>query len=131
MSNPLPQLSRREREIMDILFAVGEATLTDIEQRMESPPTRPALRSLVTILEGKGHVTHDELKRGREFVYRPAHEVTHVGRSAFGNVLETFFGGSITNALASFLSDPKGRISDADLKELSQFITQHKKNRPS
>jgi len=91
---------------------------------MADPPTRPALRSLVTILEGKGHLTHT--KRGREFVYHPAHTAENVGRSALGRVLHTFFEGSFTQALASFLSDPKARISAGELEELAQFVAKAK-----
>ncbi|MBL9144298.1 MAG: BlaI/MecI/CopY family transcriptional regulator [Verrucomicrobiaceae bacterium] len=128
MKDPLPHLSRREREIMDIVFAAREATVADIEARMANPPTRPALRSLVTILENKGHLTHT--KRGREFVYQPAHKPESVGRSALGRVLKTFFDGSVTQALASFLSDPKARISQSELDDLADFVAKAKATQP-
>jgi BlaI family transcriptional regulator, penicillinase repressor len=125
MANELPQLSKREREIMDLVFAAKEATIADIESQMAAPPTRPALRSLFNILETKGHLTHT--KRGREFVYQPAANRERVGRSAFGRVLNTFFGGSMSQAVASFLSDPKSRISASELAELEALLAQKRK----
>jgi BlaI family transcriptional regulator, penicillinase repressor len=127
MADPLPHLSKREREIMDIIFVASEATVADIEAKMAAPPTRPALRSLVTILEDKGHLTHT--KRGREFVYQPAANPEKVGRGAFGRVVDTFFGGSITQALASFLSDPTARISAEELKELETFVSEKRRQK--
>lgn len=118
--DPIPSLSRREREIMEIIFAARQATLSDIQQRMQDAPTRPALRSLLTILENKGHLTHT--KRAREFVYQPAQKTEKVARSAFGRLLDIFFNGSLTNALASYLNDPKAHLSAAELEELSAFV---------
>jgi BlaI family transcriptional regulator, penicillinase repressor len=129
MKDPLPHLSRREREIMDIIFAMREATVAEIESRMSDPPTRPALRSLVTILENKGHLVHT--KRGREFVYAPAMKTEQVGRSALSKVVRTFYEGSFTQALASFLSDPKARMSTEELDELARFVADARKNKNS
>ena len=80
------KLSRREREIMDLVFALNQATLGEILDRMEDPPTRPALRSILTILETKGHLQHR--KSGREFVYAATHEKKGAGRSALRRVLD-------------------------------------------
>ncbi len=67
----IAQLSRREREVMDLVFAQGEATLSQILEGMEKAPTRAALRSILTILEGKGQLKHRQ--EGREFIYQPVH----------------------------------------------------------
>ena len=126
----LPNLSRREREIMDILFALGgEGTLSTIQEKMLDAPTRPALRSLLTILEDKGHLKHR--KEGREFVYAPVQSRTKVGQSTLSRVVSTFFNGSLTQALASYLSDPRTRFTDEEINELSSFVEQARARRSS
>jgi BlaI family penicillinase repressor len=122
----MQNLSRREREIMEIVFALREGTISDIQTRMKDAPTRPALRSLLTILEGKGRLKHS--KRGREFVYAPTAEPESVGRSALRRVLDTFFEGSVGQALAAHLGDPRSRLSTQDVAELEAFIRQAKKD---
>lgn len=118
----LGQLSRREREIMDIVFAHGEATLSQILDAMDAPPTRPALRSILTILEGKGHLKHRQ--EGREFIYQPVHSRVKVGQSTLNRVISTFFGGSLSQAIAAYLSDPKTNLNDEEIAELKSFINQ-------
>jgi len=125
----LKNLSRREREIMDIVFARNEATLSEILDQLADPPTRPALRSLLTILEDKGHLKHR--KEGREFVYLTVHSREKVGRSTLGRVVSTFFNGSLAQALASCLNDPRSRYSDEEIAELSTFVEQAKAARKS
>lgn len=117
-------LSRREREVMDLVFAQGEATLSQILEGMESPPTRPALRSILTILEGKGHLKHRQ--EGREFIYQPVHSREEVGQSTLSRVIGTFFGGSLTQALAAYLSHPQTQLSEAEITELRSFLDQAK-----
>ena len=86
-------LSRREREIMDIIYAQGQATVTLIMPGMPDPPTRTAVRTLVRILEEKGHLKH--FKSGREFVYQPTRPRGRAGQSALQRVVSTFFDGSL------------------------------------
>ncbi|MES2571626.1 MAG: BlaI/MecI/CopY family transcriptional regulator [Verrucomicrobiota bacterium] len=126
--NELSHLSRRERQIMEIIFARGEATATDVLESMIDPPTRTAVRTFLRILEEKGSLTH--IKRGREFVYRPIQERERTGQSALGRVLQTFFGGSLEKAVASHLSDPAVEISPAELRRLSALINEAKKKEP-
>lgn len=116
----IAHLSRREREVMDLVFAQGEATLTQILEGMEKAPTRAALRSILTILEGKGHLKHRQ--EGREFIYQPVHSREEVGRSTLSRVIGTFFGGSLTQALAAYLSEPKTRLSEEEVAELREFL---------
>ena len=123
----LSKLSRREREIMEIVFSLGEATLTEILERVDDPPTRPALRSIIGILEDKGRLTQGN-KRGREFVFRATESRKKVGRSALGNVLETFFAGSIGDAVATHLNDPRARYSEEELEELAALIESKRSN---
>ena len=120
----IAQLSRREREVMDLVFAQGEATLSQILEDMDSPPTRPALRSILTILEGKGQLKHRQ--EGREFIYQPVHSRAEVGQSTLSRVIGTFFGGSLTQALAAYLSHPQTKLSEEEVTELRHFLDQAK-----
>ena len=95
------ELSRRERQIMDILFTRGEATVNQIAESLPDPPTPMAVRRMMHILEEKGHLRRRE--SGREVVYAPKEAKEKAGRSAFEKVLETFFGGSLEEALAAHL----------------------------
>jgi len=106
---------------MEIVFELEEATLTDLLERVQNPPTRPALRSIISILEDKGHLTQRE-KRGREFVFRPTQSRKRAGKTAMGKVIETFFSGSLGNALATHLEDPKNNYSETELAELAALI---------
>lgn len=116
------QLSRRERQIMDVVYARGEATVSQVMDGIPDPPMRGALRTLLRILENKGHLTHR--KQGREFIYRPTQARGQAGRSALGRVLDVFFGGSLENAVAAHLSDPRraARITPEELRRLSDLI---------
>jgi len=114
------RLSSREREIMDIVFERGEATLTQVLDALVDPPTRAALRSLLTILEDKGHLTHH--KDGREFIYRPVQSRQKVGRFNLTRVVRTFFEGSLSRAVASYLSDPHARLTEKEIHELAAFV---------
>ncbi|MGV3660854.1 MAG: BlaI/MecI/CopY family transcriptional regulator [Prosthecobacter sp.] len=120
-------LTRREREIMEIVFAAGAATLAQIQDQMADAPTRPALRSLLTILENRGHLKHR--KEGREFVYEATQSREKAGRSSFRRVLSTFFGGSVTQALAAHLADPKSSFTKAEIAELKALIDSAKPSR--
>jgi predicted transcriptional regulator len=121
------QLSKRERQIMDVIYARGEATVSEVEAGIPDPPMRGALRTLLRILETKGHLTRR--KRGREFVYRPTQPRGQAGRSALGRVLDVFFGGSLGDAVAAHLSDPRraARMTPEELRRLSDLIERAKK----
>src|SRR5436853_7890052 len=93
------ELSRRERQIMDAVFALGEATVNQVVHAIPSPPTAMAVRRMMHILEEKGYLRRRE--NGREVVYAPRQAKDKAGRRAFEQVLETFFGGSLEEALAA------------------------------
>jgi len=114
------KLSRREREIMEIVYALEDATVSAILERISDPPTRPALRSLLGILESKGKLRHR--KSGREFVYKATTARAQAGRSALRRVIAIFFSGSTGSAIASHLNDPRARFSDEELKELAALV---------
>ena len=121
----LTQLSRRERQIMEVIYAKGEATATDVLAALPDAPTRTAVRTFLSILEEKGHLAHT--KRGREFVFRPTQARERTGKSVFDRVLHTFFGGSLEKAVASYLADPKSEVSPEELRRLSALINKAKR----
>ena len=120
--NKHARFSRREREIMDIIYARGQATATDLVKAIADHPSRDSVRTLLRILEERGHVKHD--KKGREFVYRSARPIQQVAQSSLQRLLCTFFGGSIQRALATHLADPANDISDEELERLATLIRQ-------
>ena len=118
-------LSRRERQIMDVIYALKKATATEVVDAIADPPSRTTIRTLMRILEEKGHLKHT--KRGREFVYQPTRPRTRAGRSAMRRVVETFFGGSLEQAVATHLADPQADLSAEELERISDLIAQAKK----
>ena len=118
-------LSRRERQIMDVIYALKKATATEVVDAIADPPSRTTIRTLMRILEEKGHLKHT--KRGREFVYQPTRPRTRAGRSAMRRVVETFFSGSLEQAVATHLADPQADLSAEELERISDLIAQAKK----
>jgi predicted transcriptional regulator len=116
------QLSRRERQIMDVIYARGAATASDVLAGMADPPSRVSVRTLLRILEEKGHLTHKV--RGREFVYEPTRPRKREGQSALRRVLTTFFEGSLSKAVTAHMSDPAAQLSPEELHRLEQLIQQ-------
>ncbi len=116
------ELSRRERQIMDAVFALGEATVNQVVDTIPSPPTPMAVRRMMHILEEKGHLRRRE--SGREVVYLPRQTKGKAGRLAFEQVLETFFGGSLEEALAAHLHSRKDQVSADERQRLIVLIEQ-------
>jgi predicted transcriptional regulator len=116
------QLSRRERQIMDIVYAHGEASISDVLAEIPDPPARGALGRLMTILENKGHLKH--YQKGREYVYQPTLPRAKAGPSAMRRVVDTFFGGSLRQAVAAHLAQKDTDISEEELKRLAGLIRQ-------
>lgn len=121
MTDP-SKLSRRERQIMDAVFALGEATVNQVALSIPSPPTAMAVRRMMHILEEKGHLRRRE--SGREVVYAPRQPKGKAGRAALDQVIETFFGGSVVEAVAAHLHSKKDRVSAEERKRLIELIAQ-------
>jgi predicted transcriptional regulator len=119
MSDPR-QLSRRERQIMDILYAMEGATVSQVVAALEDAPTDSAVRRLLQILEEKGHV--QRRKSGREFVYRPVQSRRRAGERALKRLLETFFDGALDKACAVHLGSKDSKITDEQLDRLADVI---------
>jgi predicted transcriptional regulator len=116
------KLSRRERQIMDIIYTHGEATIAEILAELPDPPARGAMGRMIRILEDKGHLRHTQ--KGREFVFRPTVSRQQIGPSAMRRVVDTFFGGSLRQAVAAHLAQGDSDISDDELKRLAELIRQ-------
>ena len=119
------QLSRRERQIMDIVYSRKEATANDVLADIPDPLSRVTVRTLLRILEEKGHLKHTT--RGREFVYRPVRPRRRAGQSAMRRLLETFFDGSLTDAVAAHMVDAAAELDDEELKRLAALIRNARK----
>jgi BlaI family penicillinase repressor len=116
-------LSRRERQIMDIIYSLSEASVNQVLERLPDPPGRTAVRTLLRILEEKSHVSHR--RSGREFIYLPSRPRVRAGISAFQHVLDIFYNGSLEKAVAAHLSDA-ALIDEAELARLEELIEQAK-----
>ncbi|GAA5128822.1 BlaI/MecI/CopY family transcriptional regulator [Luteolibacter yonseiensis] len=123
MSDPT-ELSRRERQIMDVVFAQGDATVNQIAAALPDPPTAMAVRRMMHILEEKGFLKRRQ--EGREVVYSPKQSKQKAGKNALRHVLDTFFGGALDEALAAHLGS--GETLSADqLSRINQLIEQARK----
>ena len=118
-------LSRRERQIMDIVFARGEASVNQICEALPDPPTPMAVRRMMHILEEKGHLKRRE--QGREIIYAARIAKQRAGRRAFQRVLETFFAGSLEEALTAHLLSRKNGVTNAERDRLVDLIKQARK----
>jgi BlaI family transcriptional regulator, penicillinase repressor len=119
-AKPEETLSRRERQIMDIVYSRGEATAADVVGALPDPPTKTAVRTLLRILEEKGHLTHKQ--DGLTFVYRASRPRGRAGRTALRRVLQTFFDGSLEKAVAAHLGDSASELSREELTRLADLI---------
>ena len=113
-------LSRRERQIMDILHARKSATVAEIRAALPDPPGYSAARALLRILEEKGHVKHRE--DGARYVYLPCASQKAASRSALKRILSTFFSGSVDHAVAALLEASDKKLSEAEMNKLQQII---------
>ena len=119
-SNAEQQLSRREREIMDIVYASGRVTALEVLERLTQPPGKTAVRTMLRILEEKGHLKH--VQEGQTYVFRATRPRSKVGKSALRRVLGTFFDSSLERAVAAHLADPASDISSDELDRIEKLI---------
>jgi predicted transcriptional regulator len=118
-------LSRRERQIMDILYRNGKASANDVRDAMDDAPSYSAVRAMLRVLEEKGHVRHQA--EGLKYVYVPTVARDKAKRSAVKHVLETFFNGSPEQAVAALLDVASTRLTREELDRMAQLIEQAKK----
>ena len=116
----LPPLSRRERDVMDVLYELGGATAVQIRERMSDPPTDSAVRSVLRILVSKRHL--ERTPEGHRYVYSPTMPVVRARRSAMHRVLRTFFGGSVEGAVAMLLELGEGDLTPDERERIKRMI---------
>jgi BlaI family penicillinase repressor len=123
---PTEKLSRREREIMDVLYALGDtASADDIRERLSDPPSYSAVRAMLVRLEAKGFIKHRA--EGLRYVYFPTTSRAAARKKAVGQLMRVFFGGSASEAAAALLKQEQW--SDAELGALQEQIEQVRRNR--
>ena len=124
-SNSSDNLSRRERQIMDIVYQRGTASVADVQAGLADPPSYSSVRALLGILVDKGHLKIQE--EGPRYLYLPTREQRQVGRSAIKQVLETFFGGSVESAMSALLDAKSAKLSKEEAERLKTIIEQARK----
>jgi BlaI family penicillinase repressor len=125
MPNPHSALSRRERQIMDILYRLGRATANEVMSALSGEPNYSTVRTQLRVLESKGHVRHEE--EGLRYVYMPTIPRHAVRQSALRHMLETFFEGSAEKMLSTLLGSEGGKLSDDELDRLAHLIEKARK----
>ncbi|HEY8174269.1 MAG TPA: BlaI/MecI/CopY family transcriptional regulator [Gemmatimonadaceae bacterium] len=125
MADPLTtQLSRRERQIMDVIYRHGKVTAAEVLAELPDPPGYSAVRAMLRLLEDKGHVRHEQ--DGPRYVYLPTVNRDKARRSAMRHLVRTFFDGSTEDAVAALLQGDNG-MSEDELARLSKLIDGAKK----
>ena len=118
-------LSRRERQIMDVVYRLREATVAEVMARLPEPPGYSAVRAMLRILEQKGYLKHK--KDGPRYVFSATVPRGKASRSALRQIVQTFFDGSVEGAVAALLNSSESDLSDEELERLAQLIDEARK----
>lgn len=118
-------LSKREQQIMDIIYSRGQATAGEVLENLPEPPSYSAVRALLRVLVDKKHLHHRQ--EGQKYIYFPTVEREQVKHSALRRVLSTFFGGSTEEAVAALLDISDKRLSDEELNRMEEMIKKARK----
>ena len=127
MTGPYAELGRRERQIMDVLFRMREATAVDVRNALSDAPSYSAVRGMLRLLEDKGYVTHDW--KGPRYVYCPTSSSDQLQRSAVRHMLETFFNNSMESAVAAMLGTAERPPTNEELDRLERVIAEARDKR--
>ena len=119
-------LTKRERQIMDVLYRVGRATAGEIRAGLPGTPSDSTVRTQLRVLEAKGHVRHDE--EGLRYVYAPTVPRGAARKSALKHLMDTFFDGSSASVVAALLGGDAARISDAELERIADLVRAARKD---
>jgi predicted transcriptional regulator len=129
MPRPLhATLTRRERQIMDVLFRRGRATASEVMGELPGEPSYSTVRTQLRVLEGKGHVRHEE--QGLRYVYMPAVNRSTARKSALRHLVDTFFDGSAGKTVLALLGGEAARMSEAELKRIAELIARARREGP-
>src|SRR5688500_13470011 len=118
-------LGARERQIMDVIYQLGEASVSEVREQLANPPSYSSVRTMIRLLERKGLLKHRQ--EGARYVYWPVRSRESASRSALRHLLATFFGGSAPDAVAAILDVSAEKLDKQDLKRIEQMIEQARK----
>lgn len=118
--DPHGDLSRRERQIMDVLYRLGQAPASDIRDAMPDPPSNTAVRTMLTILQDKGHVQF--VRQGAKYIYMPVVPRDEVAKETIDRVVKNFFGGSIERVVSTLLNSQEIDLTDEQVDRLKAII---------
>ncbi len=121
----LRTLSRREREIMDVLYSAGSASASEVQERMPSPPSYSAVRATLRVLEQKGLLVHEH--DGKRYIYRPTVNRNKARKGAVDHLLKTFFDGSAAGAVMALLETPGTELTPDELDRMAALIERARK----
>ena len=125
MTSDATQLSRRERQIMEIVYERGRATVAEVRAHMSDPPSYSAVRAMLRILEEKGHLLHEQ--DGPRYIFLPTVPREEASETALRKLVRTFFGGSPEGAMAALLDLESDRLDEEALERLSGLIEEAKR----
>jgi BlaI family transcriptional regulator, penicillinase repressor len=115
-----PPLTRREREIMDIVYRLGRASAQDVLNNLAEPPSYSSVRALLRLLEERGHVKH--VAEGTRYVFLPAVARGEARKKALAHVVSTFFGGSVEQAMLTLVESSRAKLSSEELERLAEIV---------
>src|SRR6267142_1339618 len=118
----LQNLGRRERQILDVVFRLGEASVGDVLEHLPDPPAYDSVRTIIRLLERKGYLRHR--REGTKYIYRPTESHASASRSALSHLMNTFFQGSAAQTVAAIFDVSSDDLTDEELKRLEQLIEQ-------
>ncbi len=118
-------LSRRERQIMDIVYVMGRVSVAQVLERIPNPPSYSAIRALLKVLEKKGHLKHKQ--EGPRYIYFPTLPREQARRNALKHIMQTFFDDSTEDVVAALLNISEGNLSEEDYKRLAELIKKARK----
>lgn len=121
-SNLYGELSRRERQIMDVVYRLGRASAAEVRENLPDPPSYSAVRALLRVLEEKGHLVHEQ--EGPRYVFLPTVSVEAARESAVRRLMRTFFDNSVEEAVATLLDVSSSKLTEQDLDRLMRRIQQ-------
>jgi predicted transcriptional regulator len=124
-TSPSHGLGARERQILDVIYRLGEASVGDVLGQLPDPPSYSSVRTMIRLLETKGVLRHRV--HGTKYVYRPTQSRQTASKSALRHVLTTYFRGSAADALAAMLDVSSDELADEDLARMEQLIEQARK----
>ena len=123
--NPHAHLSRRERQIMDVIYSKGRATAAEVLETIPQPPSYSAVRAMLRLLEEKGYLRHEQ--DGPRYIFLPTLSRARARQSAMQQLLQTFFDNSAEQAVAALLDMSRAKLSAAELDRLSEMIERARK----